>query len=120
MLCESLNETVSQLSQDDLLVICCGSNDFELNNFDSTFQNIRKYLATIKHSNIVILSIPFRYDQRNCTVVNRKVLQLNKKLYKLTRVIHYSNFLYCNNDSKLFTSHGLHRDNLGKKKKNNS
>ena len=115
MLCESLNETVSQRSQDDQLVICCGSNDFELNNFDSTFRNIRNCLATMKHSNIVILSVPFRYDLQNCTVVNSKLLQLNKKLHKLTRAIPYFNFPYSNNDSKLFTSHGLRRNNLRKK-----
>ena len=120
MLCESLNEIVSHPSQDDLLVIFCGSNDFELNNFDSTLQNIRNYLTTIKHSNIVILSIPFRYDLQNCTVVNGNILQLNKKVHKLTRVITYSNFLDSNNDSKLFTRHGLHRDNLGKKTHNYS
>ena len=91
------------------------SNQVELNNSDSTFQNIRNYLATTKHSNILMLSIPFRYGLQNCTVVNRKIPQLNKKLHKLARVIPYSNFFDSFNDSKLFTSHGLHRNNLGKK-----
>lgn len=115
MLCESLNERVSQLSQDDLLVISCGSNDFELDNFDSTFQNIRNYLSTIKHSNILLSSIPFIYDLQNCSAVNMKILQLNKKLHKLTRVLPCTSFLDSNNDSNLFTSHGLHHNNLGKK-----
>ena len=74
-----------------------------------------KILETTKHSNILILSIPFRYGLQNCTVVNRKIPQLNKKLHKLARVIPYSNFFDSFNDSKLFTSHGLHRNNLGRK-----
>jgi hypothetical protein len=44
-----------------------------------------------------------------------KPYQLNKKLHKLTRVLPYTSFLDSNNGSKLFTSHGLHRNNLGKK-----
>ena len=33
---ESAKENVSQISQDDLIVICSGTNDYELNEFSLT------------------------------------------------------------------------------------
>ena len=37
---ETAKEEVSQLSYDDLIVICNGSNGYELNEFSSTFRNV--------------------------------------------------------------------------------
>ena len=63
----------------------------------------------------MVLSIPFRYDLQNSTIVNSKVLKINKKLSKLANISPNIRFLDCNNDSNLFTRHGLHRNKLGKK-----
>ena len=80
ILCDSLKSSINQLSCDDLIVIGSGCNDYKLDNFESVYQNIRNYLSSIKHSNILLLSIPFRYDLHNSSEVNMKILQLNKKL----------------------------------------
>ena len=48
---KELNETakkeIRQLSQDDLIVICSGTNDHETNKFSSTFQNISNFTKAI-------------------------------------------------------------------------
>ena len=111
---ESAKEIVKQLSQDDFLVISSGTNDLNLDNFAITFQNIRNYLMRINHFNIILLSIPFRYDLQNCPAVNMKISMLNKKLQKLIRVLLHTKFLDSNDDRKLFTKHGLHHNKLGK------
>ena len=108
-------ETVKNLTQNDLLVFCCGSNDLESDNFNTIFQNVRKFLSTVQHTNCLLLGIPLRYDLDDFLEVNCKIHQINKKLQKLTRVYPHTSFLEIVNDRKLFTKHGLHRSTLGKK-----
>jgi hypothetical protein len=65
ILTESLQETVRKLTQKDLLVLGCGTNDLEFDNFGSIFQNVQKLLSTVSHTNSLLLGIPFRYDLDN-------------------------------------------------------
>ena len=111
---ESAKETVKQLSMNDFLVISSGTNDFDSDNFASTFQNIRNYLMSITNTNILLLNIPYRFDLPNHSAVNKKIFILNKKLQKLVRILPHTKFLDSNNDRLLFTRHGLHRNKLGK------
>ena len=73
----------------DLMVICSGCNDYELNEFSSTFQNITNFIKTNNHTNIILISVPFRYDLLNSTAVNSSISNVNRKLKKL--VIKYFN-----------------------------
>jgi len=41
---ESAKEEFSHVSHDDLIVIGSGSNDYELNEFSSTFRNITNFI----------------------------------------------------------------------------
>lgn len=66
---ETAKEEVSQLAHDDLIVICSGSNDYELNEFSSTFRNNTNFIKTNKHTNIIRINVPFRYDLLNSTTV---------------------------------------------------
>ena len=59
-LSESMVETIKQLIHNDILVVSCGTNDCELNNFKFTFRNIKNFLSNRTNTNIVLLSIPFR------------------------------------------------------------
>jgi len=110
---ESVKETVKKLSQDDFLVISSGTNDFDSDNFASTFQNLRDYLISINYMNILLLNIPYRFDLPNHSAVN-KIFMLNKKLQKLVRILPHTKFLDSINDRQLFTRHGLHHNKLGK------
>jgi hypothetical protein len=62
---ESAKEEVSQLSHDDLIIICSGTNDYELNEFSLTFQNIMDFIKSNNHMNIILMNVPFRYDLHN-------------------------------------------------------
>ena len=115
ILIESLQETVRKLTQKDLVVLGCGTNDLEFDKFDSVFQNVKKFLSIVSHTNSLFLGIPFGYDLHNSLEVNCKIYQINKKLQKLTRVFPNTSFLETANDSELFTKHGLHQSKLGKK-----
>ena len=66
------------------------------------------------HTNIVVMTVPFRYDVSNYSVVNEKISFLNKKLQKITKVYLHTSFLGTMNNRELFTNHGLHRNKVGK------
>ena len=66
------------------------------------------------HSNILLMNILFIYDLPNSREVNKKISVLNNKLQKLLRVLPHARLIGSDNDRKLFTKHGLHRNKLGK------
>ena len=75
---ETAKEEVSHLSLDDLIVICSGSIDYELNEFSSTVQNVTNFIKTNNHTNIILINVPFRYDLMNSTTVSSSVSILHR------------------------------------------
>jgi len=51
---ESAIEEVSQLSHDDVIIICSGTNDYELYKFSLTLHNITNYVKSNSHTNITV------------------------------------------------------------------
>ena len=95
-------------------MICSGSNDYELNEFSSTFQNVTNFIKTNNHTNIIPINVPFRYDLLNSKSVNSSISILNKKPKKLVKVFPHISFLETDNNRNLFTTHGLHVNKSGK------
>jgi len=115
VLSESFKETVKHLSMKDILVISSGTNDYNLDNFKTTFKNIKEYITSIIHTNILALGLPHRYDLQNNLDVNSKIHNINKKLSKLESILPNAHFLDSNNDRNLYTKHGLHKNKQGKR-----
>jgi hypothetical protein len=67
-----------------------------------------------KHTNIIVVNVPYRYDTRKSSIVNEGIGRLNKKLNKLVTISPHARFLETDQDRKLFTNHGLHHNRLGK------
>ena len=97
---ETAKEEVSQLSHDDLIVICSDSSDYKMNKFSSTFKN---FIKTNNHTNIILINVPFRYDLLNSTSVNSSISTLNKRLKTLVKVFSQISFLKTDNNRNLFT-----------------
>jgi hypothetical protein len=49
---ESAKGVISQLSHDDLIILCGGTNDYHINGFSLTFWNIKNYMMNNTHTNI--------------------------------------------------------------------
>jgi hypothetical protein len=69
----SASEVIRSLSHDDLVVVCSGTNDFDLNGFSLTFRNIKHYLMTDNHTNILLMKVPHRYDLPNSLSINENM-----------------------------------------------
>ena len=104
----SASEVIKRLSHDDLVVVCSGTNDYDLNDFSLTFRNIKHYITTNNHTNILLMKVPFRYDLRNSLSVNENISVLNRRLQKLTNYFPHSTLLGTLDNRNLFTTHGLH------------
>ena len=83
---ETAKEEISQLSYDDLIVICSGTNDYELTELSLTLQNITNFVKNNNHTHIILMNVPFRYDLPNSISVNWNISILNRKLQKLVKV----------------------------------
>ena len=117
-LSESAKGVIEEISYNYLIIISSGTNDYELNRFSSTFQNIKNYLKNTTNTNIILMNVPYRYDLPNSTAVNKTISLLNRKFYKLVKTFHVK-FLESLNERNLFTNHGLHRNKQGKNLINN-
>ena len=51
---DSAKEEISQLYYDDVIVICYGTNDYEVNNFSLTLQNIVKKATPITGQRVLV------------------------------------------------------------------
>ena len=102
---ERAKEEVSKLS-------CI--NDYEVNNFSLTRQNIIDFIQRNNHTNIILMNLPYRYDVPNSMAVNRIITSLNRKLKKTLKAFPHSYFMETDNTRTQFTNHGLYMNKLGK------
>jgi len=114
-LMKTASEAIKNLSHNDIVVVYSGTNDYDSNNFYSTFRNIKNYINNNIHTNILLMKIPSRYDLHNSLSINKNIAGLNRKLMKLVKAFPYASFLETIDDRMLFTKHYSHRNNLGKK-----
>ena len=110
---ETAKEEVSRLSCNDVILISYGINDYEVNNFSQTLQNIIDFIQRNNQTNIILMNLPYRYDLPNSIAVNR-IITLNRKLKKTLKAFPHTCFMETDNTRTLFTNHGLHMNKLGK------
>jgi len=60
------------------MIICSGTNDYELNIFDQTLLNIRNFVMNNDHTNIMLMNIPYQYDIANSISANMNIAALNR------------------------------------------
>jgi len=117
-LLQTAKETSKNLTQKDIIVLFYGTNDFNQRsakkNYPNTFLNIKKFIMSNVHTNVVVINIPARYDLRNNEVVNKIIDKLNVKLQKLVKINPHAKFLGTSKDINLYTKHGLHFNKKGK------
>jgi hypothetical protein len=110
----SAKKEINCLTDNDIVVIGYGSNDYECNEFPKTLMNILSFIQSNSHTNIVVLNVPFRYDLPNANLVNNSIVTLNRKIKKIIKAFPHANVIEIDNDRKLFTNHGFHRNKSGK------
>lgn len=110
-------------TKNDYIVIIGGSNDVHSNivanrsDFLNSFSDyLEKQLALFSHTNLILATVPYRYDLRQESSENKIIKEMNKVIRNL--VYRYSHVFLL--DLYLLrschhTRHGLHINKLGKK-----
>jgi lysophospholipase L1-like esterase len=111
---ESVKSDIEKLTMDDFLIMCSGSNDVNRNDLRKVFFNdVTSFVKSVNQTNIILISIPYRYDFKN-SYINSEIKSFNRKLYKLTKIFSHVNVIEADNNRLLFTKHGLHLNGLGR------
>lgn len=105
-----IQKLTQNFTKNDVVILIGGTND-ELVNFNFTV--IDHLINSTMHTNVLLASVPYRYDDRNR---NYSIYQFNKRLMeRIAPVdhIHYIDINY-NMTRAEYTRHGLHFNNKGK------
>ena len=111
---KSANSAVESLTQKDVIVICGGSNDFNLDKVEPTTDHIREFIKTYNHTNIVLTKVPVRYDLSYYSHINKGIRSFNRKLLEIAAEHKQITLIEIDMDRKYHTRHGLHFNKLGK------
>jgi len=105
---------VENLTMNDFLIICSGTNDTDTNPSSNAFKNITDFIRSVNHTNVTLISVPYRHDIPDYSHVNNEIKTFNSKLLKLAKIFNHVNIIEPDNSRLLFTRHGLHLNELGK------
>jgi hypothetical protein len=114
ILVNSLKNDIRSLSKSDVLIFCGGANDTGKNISSKALHNFMDFVINNKHTNIILVTVPHRYDLMQSSCVKSEIKSFNRKLKKMVKVHHHASVLEIDNHRKLFTNHGLHLNGQGK------
>jgi hypothetical protein len=93
--------------------MCSGSNDAERSDFRKVFHDVISFVKSVQHTNVILVSIPYRYDLMSSDT-NNEIKNFNRKLCKLAKIFSHVNTIEVDSNRQIFTTHGLHLNGLGK------
>jgi hypothetical protein len=71
-------------------------------------------VETNKHTNIILMEVPHRYDLMQDLCVNKEVGKFNSKLRKCIKTHGNAEVIKVNSERKYYTKHGQHTNVIGK------
>jgi hypothetical protein len=114
----SQEEELKDLGEKDVIVISGGTNDID-NNSDKgseVLSKMTKFMQSYNNTNIVIMSIPHKYDLDKDSRINLAIQKLNRKLKTMAQLFKHVTIIETDSNRKYYTKHGLHLNNKGKEK----
>ena len=77
------------------------------------------FIKSTNHTNIILVSVPYRRDVTDYSHVNSTIKSFNSKLLKLAKIFSHVSIIEIVNSRLLFTRHGLHLNESGKESLSN-
>ena len=107
ILVNSANNIMS-LSKSGVLIFCGGANNVGKKNSTKALQHSMDFIKTNNHTNIILVTVPPRYDLMQSSCVNSEIKPFKRQLKKMVKAYQHTSVLDMDNDRKLFTTHSLH------------
>jgi lysophospholipase L1-like esterase len=114
ILSSSIELMVKSLTHNDVIVLSGGTKDIGKNNSKEAIRNVLNFVKTNSHTNIVLLTVPHRYDLESWSCVNEEIRVYNRKLEKCIKCFKHVTLLNHDLNRALYTRHGLHFNKTGK------
>jgi hypothetical protein len=73
-----------------------------------------RFILKYYNTNIIIVTIPHRYDLDRNSVVNSEIHAFNRQLIKVSKAYIHVTIVETEIDRKLFTQHSMHLNKRGK------
>ena len=61
-LVNTANSDITDLTKNDVVILCGGGDDVAKNKSKTAMRHIRIFIKTNNHTNIIMVSVPYRYD----------------------------------------------------------
>jgi hypothetical protein len=115
-LVSSAKRDIVNLNKNDVIVFWGGSGDISKNNTQKGLRQLElvDFVKKIKHTNIVLMSVPHRHDLAYWSCVNKEVETFNRKLLKFIKPLEHVKVITVEYNREYFTRHGMHLNNEGK------
>ena len=117
-LLETAKSAAKSVTHKDVIFICGGSNDFNYDKdksaIDHIMDHIREFIRTNNHINIILATVPTRYDLSYYSKVNKDIRSYNERLRDITKLHKQVALIDMDIDRRYHTRHGLHFNKLGK------
>ena len=111
---ELTKEKIDQLTKEDIVVLCGGSNDVAKNISVLGVEHIRDIVVSASHTNVIQLSAFHRHDLSNESCVNNEVKVFNNKLRRRLERFKNVQLMEVPSERELYTKHGQHLNWRGK------
>jgi lysophospholipase L1-like esterase len=108
-----MKSEVSALTKKDVCVIWGGTQDMVKNETGSGLQRLQEFVTDYNQMNLVVVSVPHRYNLQANSCVNNEVQVCNRKLKKVEKAFDHLNVIELDENWGFFTRHGLHLNGKG-------
>ncbi|PNF23918.1 hypothetical protein B7P43_G12843 [Cryptotermes secundus] len=105
---------VKLLTKKDVIIIWGGVRDVGKNETMGGLNQLKGFFKENKHTNIIQMGIPHRFDLHENSCVNKEIEVFNRKLGKLIKAFDHTTLIQPDSNREIFTRHGLHMNRKGK------
>ena len=114
MITNLANKELDKLTQEDLVVVCGGANNISKNNSMKGLSCATKFIQHRRHTNVLLINAPHRYDLEESSCENKEVEFFNKKLSHFVKRYNHAEVIATGEKREQYTKHGLHMNKKGK------
>jgi lysophospholipase L1-like esterase len=114
ILIDTAKKEVSKLTKNDILIFWEGANDVHKNASGKGLAQTVNFLRRNKHTNVIAINVPHRFDTNGKSCINEEVRRYNRKLSKIINKFENALLINAVSDRHWFINHGLHMNVKGK------
>jgi len=103
-----------KLTKKDVVVVLGGTRDVGRNETKKGLHQMKNFVSNHNQTNVIVMSVPCRYDLAPKSCVNDEVKVYNRKLQKHLKAFDNTCVQEVDTNRDLFTRHGLHMNPKGK------